>query len=159
AVADIRNDPPALFLFWAGAGLVLWRRAPTRVAALRVGVGIALVAFSAMWNPKWPLTSLVLGVVSLIAVVQLARRSLRLALWAIIPAAAAMTACFVFLLRLASFRDYLFFTFQFNWEVVKLFKASPVTIHSFQNLPRFAFCAEAFRGVWPLAALSVVSAA
>jgi hypothetical protein len=43
-LAAARAEPFALAFFWCGA-------------ALQTGVGIALVAIAALWNPKWPLTS------------------------------------------------------------------------------------------------------
>src|SRR5262249_51880012 len=61
ALSDLRNDPPTLALFWAGALLLLWDREQSPRAALRAGVGIGFIGVAALWNPKWPLASLLLG--------------------------------------------------------------------------------------------------
>jgi len=57
-VADVRSEPYTLLLFWAGALLVV--RALSRRAVLTAGIGIGLIAVADLWNPKWPLESLVL---------------------------------------------------------------------------------------------------
>jgi hypothetical protein len=60
AVADVRSEPYTLLLFWAGALLVVRASSLTRRALLAAGAGIGLIAIADLWNPKWPLESLVI---------------------------------------------------------------------------------------------------
>ena len=59
-VADVRSEPYTLLLFWAGALLVVKASSASRRALLVAGAGIGLIAVADLWNPKWPLESLVL---------------------------------------------------------------------------------------------------
>ena len=59
-VADVRSEPYTLLLFWAGAFLVVRASAASRRALMAAGVGIGLIAVADLWNPKWPLESLVM---------------------------------------------------------------------------------------------------
>lgn len=59
-VADVRSEPYTLMLFWAGAFLIVRSVAPSRRAIIAAGVGIGLIAVADLWNPKWPLESLVM---------------------------------------------------------------------------------------------------
>ncbi len=60
AVADVRSEPYSLLLFWAGALLVVRASSLSRRAVLGAGAGIGLIAIADLWNPKWPLESLVI---------------------------------------------------------------------------------------------------
>lgn len=60
-IGDIRADSPGLALWWGGAALVLLAKR----AWLR-GLGLGLVFCAALVNPKWPFTSIVIGIVFLI---------------------------------------------------------------------------------------------
>ncbi len=59
AVADVRSEPYTLLLFWAGTLLVVKASSASRRAILAAGAGIGLIAIADLWNPKWPLESLV----------------------------------------------------------------------------------------------------
>jgi hypothetical protein len=59
-VADVRSEPFTLLLFWAGALLVVRASSASRRAILAAGAGIGLIAIADLWNPKWPLESLVI---------------------------------------------------------------------------------------------------
>jgi len=59
-VADVRSEPYTLLLFWAGALLVVGASSLTRRGLLAAGAGIGLIAIADLWNPKWPLESLVI---------------------------------------------------------------------------------------------------
>ncbi|HSY48868.1 MAG TPA: hypothetical protein VLC46_08660 [Thermoanaerobaculia bacterium] len=59
-VADVRSEPFTLLLFWVGALLVLRAVPGSRRAILAAGAGIGLIAVADLWNPKWPLESLVI---------------------------------------------------------------------------------------------------
>lgn len=56
-----RSEPFALAFFWGGCALILLARGNDRAVALLTGLGIGLVAIAALWNPKWPLCSLVVA--------------------------------------------------------------------------------------------------
>ena len=55
ALASARAEPFALAFFWTGAALILLRPANPFAS----GAGAAFVAVAALWNPKWPLGSVV----------------------------------------------------------------------------------------------------
>jgi|GEM_PF-639530 len=159
-MVQVRNDPPALCLFWLGALLLLggWRSEKARF--LCAGIGIGLVAIAALWNPKWPLESLVLGIVYLLAVRD-AFRSKRVTL-TILPPIALIAAALLWIRAYASFSDYFFFTFTFNRLLNVWTAANPyltkLTDAAFQHGRAYMFCPPAFKGVWPIAAVMVTIA-
>jgi len=53
-LADVRAEPYTLLLFWCGTLFVV---RPKRI--LWAGAGIGLIAVAGVWNPKWPLESVV----------------------------------------------------------------------------------------------------
>jgi hypothetical protein len=155
-MSEVRAEPTGLCLFWAGALALLWDRAEDWKGALRAGVGIGLVAFSAAWNPKWPLESLTLGAVYLHRVGKLARRSPPLVAVAIAPAVVLAGAAVSLVLSLASARDYFVFASQFNRFLANWFQGSAIMVPLFHGRP-FYFCSRAFRGVWPLLGGGIVA--
>ena len=96
-----RAEPFAFAFFWWGAALVLLARRDD----LR-GVGLALVAIAALWNPKWPLCSIVVAAFWFFTT---RRRLLSAAV------ALAITAIAVFILNLfAPLEQIWFFCIEFN---------------------------------------------
>ncbi|HKO59208.1 MAG TPA: hypothetical protein VJ276_25300, partial [Thermoanaerobaculia bacterium] len=139
---EMRADAPALFLFWLGAVLILWDDG----GPLRSGIGIALVAASQIWNPKWPLESFVLGIFYLRNVV---RRPLRLAA-AFLPGV-AMLGILVFLLtRATTLRDYVYFNFLLKSANMEAFRTNLWVWMAFKGRDAFYYTSEHFRGVWPV---------
>ena len=69
-VGDIRPDTTAAALWWAGAALILWRSVERRdrMSSMLRGVGVGLIFVAALMMPRWPLMSLVMGVVALIRI-------------------------------------------------------------------------------------------
>jgi len=61
AFADVHAEPVALALWWGGLALILLAD-----SAIARGIGLGLVAHASMWNPKWPLASLVIGIAFLL---------------------------------------------------------------------------------------------
>jgi hypothetical protein len=159
AVVQVRNDPPALFLFWLGALLLLggWRSERLRYAL--AGLGIGLVAVAALWNPKWPLESLVLGVVYLMMLPRAFRRGPRMVALMIVPSAICLAVSLLCIAAEASLGDYLFFTFRFNKVLNDWTAANPyltrLTEAAFQGGRAYKFCAPAFKGIWPIVAVVV----
>jgi len=156
-IVQIRNDPPALFLFWLGALLLLggWRSERLRFAL--AGIGIGLVGISALWNPKWPLESLVLGIVYLVVVWQAFRRGPRMLALAIVPPAVCIIGALACIVETVSFSDYFFFTFRFNkllgdWMAVNPY-LTKLTDEAFHHGRAYMFCAPAFKGIWPIIAI------
>ena len=97
ALADVRNDPPTLLLFWLGALFILgpWRSERMRLAL--AGIGIGFIGIVALWNPKWPLESIILGI---FYVATLARaRGLRNIAIATVPPALCVAAAFAWIWR------------------------------------------------------------
>ena len=79
AFADVHAEPVALALWWGGLALMLLAN-----SSIARGVGLGLVAHASMWNPKWPVASLVVGITFL-----LSERKRRGAIIAAIAVAAA----------------------------------------------------------------------
>src|SRR5207244_3669798 len=106
AFADARPEAPSLALFLLGALLIAI--APRRAAVGALGVG--LIAFAFLINPKWPLSSLALGLV-FVAGAAPARR---------LAFGAAAAAC-AFLLLAASIdpRTYFDYVFLFNRQIFR----------------------------------------
>jgi len=159
AIVQVRNDPPALFLFWAGALLLLGRWRSERLRAAAAGVGIGLVAVAALWNPKWPLESLVLGVVYLIAVRRAFDRGAGTVALVLLPPIGCVTAALACIGATTTFSDYVFFTFRFNkvltdWTAVNPY-LTKLTAAAFHTGRAYMFCSPAFKGVWPIAAVAL----
>src|SRR5215471_1227315 len=159
AIADVRNDPPTLFLFWLGLLLLLWRREATPRGAWRAGIGIGLIAVVALWNPKWPLLSVLAGLIYLVTLRDLARSHERGRLMTVALAAplALLALAMGVILATTTLRDYVFFTFRYNAAFLKWFQSTPMLNKWFAN--EHSHCPLTFRGRWPAIGLSVVGAA
>jgi hypothetical protein len=124
-VADVRSEPYTLLLFWAGALLVVRASAASRRAMLAAGAGIGLIAVADLWNPKWPLVSLV--VLGLYAIH--VRRAAAARLWTWIAASFAIAialplSAFVAALRLATPRDLFFFSFTYASAISRWYRGA-----------------------------------
>ena len=62
AFADVHAEPVALALWWGGLALMLLAS-----SSIARGVGLGLVAHASMWNPKWPVASLAVGIAFLLS--------------------------------------------------------------------------------------------
>lgn len=158
-VVQVRNDPPALFLFWLGALLLLsgWKSERLRFAL--AGLGIGLVAMAAVWNPKWPLESLVLGAVYLFIALRALRRGPGKMALAVVPPAICLLASLVCIVSTVTLGDYYFFTFRYNKLLNDWMAANPyltkLTEMSFHQGRAYMFCAPAFKGIWPILAVAL----
>jgi len=158
-VADIRNDPPTLFLFWLGALLLLWRREANPRGAWRAGTGIGLIVVAALWNPKWPLPSLLFGLIYLVTLRDLWRspERKRLLVRAVGAPVALVAVALGVILATTTLGDYVFFTFRYNAAFFKWFKNASLPTGWFAIPERH--CPVTFRGRWPALGLGVVAAA
>jgi len=118
-VADVRSEPYTLLLFWAGALLVIRASASTRRAILTAGAGIGLIAVADLWNPKWPLESLViLGLYATYLLRNTARNIVAsLAIAAALPLVALCVA-----LRVTTLRDLIFFSFTYAAAISRWYR-------------------------------------
>ena len=152
-LADIRNDPPTLFLFWLGALLLLGRWRPERWRLVLAGTGIGLAAAAALWNPKTPFESIVLGAIYLSIVGGAMRRGLKDLALAAVPAFGIVAGTIGLIAVRVPLRDYLFFTFRFNTIIGEWFRTRAYVTNLFFAEGRpFLFCDPAFRGAWPILA-------
>jgi hypothetical protein len=71
AFADVHPEPPSLALWWLGAALILL----PRTGAFLRGVGLGLIGHACLWNPKWPIASIAIGIVFLLALANEKRRA------------------------------------------------------------------------------------
>jgi hypothetical protein len=120
-VADVRSEPYTLLLFWAGALLVV--RPSSRRAFLTAGFGIGLIAVADLWNPKWPLESLViLGLYGLHLFK--ARRGQIVASLAVAVAMPLLALCIA--LRASTLRDLIFFSYTYASAVSRWYRGAAV---------------------------------
>src|SRR5947209_9861050 len=62
---DVRVDPPSLAMWWLGCACVVLPPIGGRWSAVLRGVGVGLIVHACLWNPKWPIASVLMGVVFL----------------------------------------------------------------------------------------------
>jgi len=139
AFAEVRSEPPSLALWWAGAALILLPGTGSRRSAILRGLGIGLVAQACMWNPKWPVASVVIGVIFLLAVrrdSRVIRSNVIAAVITAIAVAAAGLAVIAATTGLGSFVDH---TFGFTSALVQWSRAvqaaSPTPAYAWQHCP------------------------
>jgi hypothetical protein len=160
-VVQVRNDPPAAFLFWLGALLLLGGWRSERLRVLCAGIGIGLVAIAAAWNPKWPLESLVLGVVYLSVLWRSFRGGPSLLALAIVPPLACVGAALACIAVTVPLGDYIFFTFRYNQLLSAWMATNPyltrLTKPLLHHSRAYMFCAPAFKGIWPVIAIVVLA--
>lgn len=160
ALTRVRNDPPALSLFWLGAALLLSRSGQIRTRVLLAGTGMGLIVTAALWNPKMPFECLVLGGVYLWTLVDAHRvRGWRMLAAAVLPALAIIALAVTVIASVTSLREYLFFTFQYNQVIAEFIARDPALGAShFAGSKPFLHCDPAFKGVWPVLAIGAASA-
>jgi hypothetical protein len=157
-LADIRAEAPTLALFWVGVVLLTWSSEATVGQALRAGVGLGLMFFAAVWNPKWPLESLLMGGVYLHFLWTLRVRPW-LILAAIVPAIAIAGMALLPLFTVTTWRDFVFFNLQLKSEVVRDFTANAWVVNFFERFPVWSTAAPQHRWYWIIGALVLVIAA
>ena len=154
-LADARNDPPSLLLFWLGALLLAAPWKSDRARFVLAGTGIGLAVAAAAWNPKMPLECVVLGAVYLWRLKEAFHKGLRTAVWTVAPAVFIVGITLLVIVATVSWKDYVFFTFQYN-VVLGEWNA-----RAFDPLPPFLYCDRAFKGAGPtvvtIAAIGIVS--
>ncbi|HXH38380.1 MAG TPA: hypothetical protein VNN08_07110 [Thermoanaerobaculia bacterium] len=156
-LVEVCNDPPTLFLFWLGALLLLggWRAERLRFTLAGAGMGLVCIAF--LWNPKWPLESLVLGILYLSIAWRAWRQGVRSLFAAILPPFLCLGIALVCIAATAPLPDYYFFTFRFNRLLTAWIATSPyltkLTEAAFHHGRAYMFCPPEFRGIWPILAV------
>ena len=153
-LGDIRADSPTLALFWLGAWLLIRDRArSSAAAALQYGTGIALLLASEIWNPKYPLEALVLGLWFLWSVWPLVRERWTNAVAAFAPSIAVVALSLLAILATASLRDYVYFNFILKAANMKQFVTNQWVVAYFTGWPLFGYAPEHARGIWVAFAL------
>ena len=153
---QIRADAPTLFLFWAGVALLIGDEDSTMAAAVRRGVGMALVVAAEFENPKWPLCGLVLGLFFLRDVVRAWKRDRRSIAVMIAPSVAVLAALIAWTLRVTSLRDFLFFNFELKSANMKRFLTAPWIVATFGRTPPFTYT-SLYTRPWIIAIALVLS--
>lgn len=157
-LADIRAEAPTLALFWVGVVLLTWNRESTSAQAFRAGLGIGLMFFAAVWNPKWPLESLLMGAVYLHFLWTIRARP-RLVIAAIVPALIVAAVAVLPLFTVTTVSDYVFFNFRFKSAVVSDFTANAWIVDFFERVPVWRSASPQHRWYWIVAAIVVAAAA
>lgn len=152
-LSDVRAEPFTLALFWWGVLLILWRSELSASTALRHGAGLGMLLVVALWNPKWPLVSVVIGFVYLTFLWRAARSRRRLVLFALAPAAVLLVAGVVPILATATMRDYLFFNFLLKARQLSELSGSDWMVEFFRRNPLWR-SADPFVRWWIVAGVS-----
>jgi hypothetical protein len=155
AFTEVRGEPPSLALWWAGAALILLPRAPCRRNAILHGLGLGLVAQACLWNPKWPVTSVVIGVIFLLTI----RRDWRLGrgntIAAVVTAIAVAATGLAVIAATTGLRNFVDHTFGFTTALVQwsrsIQSAGPHAADAWQHCPRL------FRLTYVVPAAAVVA--
>ncbi|MEO8382555.1 MAG: hypothetical protein ABI779_23040 [Acidobacteriota bacterium] len=155
-LADIRAEAPTLALFWVGVLLLLWDRENTLGRAYRAGLGIGLLFFAAVWNPKWPLESLLMGGLYL-HVLWTMRARRRWLLAAVTPPIVLAGIALLPLFTVTNVADYLFFNFRFKAAVVSDFTANAWIVDFFRRAPVWQTASPQHRWFWIVAAMVVAA--
>jgi len=154
ALTRVRNDPPALALFWLGVALLLARSERPLNRHLLAGAGLGLTVAAALWNPKMPVECLVVGAVYLWKLKDAYRGGgIRHLAAAVAPAIVIIAVAVACIASVTSLGDYVFFTFTYNVFIADVLAERGLR----DGLKPFEHCDAAFKGVWPLLAIAVAS--
>jgi hypothetical protein len=155
AFTEVRSEPPSLALWWAGAALILMPRAAGRRSAILRGLGLGLVAQACLWNPKWPVTSIVIGIIFLLATGRDYRFNRGNAFAAVIAAVATAATGLAVIAATTGLRGFVDHTFGFTTELVQWSRAiqatGPDAADAWQHCPRL------FRLIYVVPAAAVVA--
>ncbi len=155
AFTEVRSEPPSLALWWAGAALIVLPRTASRRNAILRGLGLGLVAQACLWNPKWPATSVVIGVIFLLTIRRDWRANRHNAIAAVIVASAVSAAGLLAIAASTGLRTFVDYTFGFTAALVRWSRAiqaaNPYPADAWQHCPRL------FRLSYVLPAAAVVA--
>jgi hypothetical protein len=155
-LSDIRAEAPTLALFWVGVVLLTWSTEGRRSQALRAGLGIGLLFFVAVWNPKWPLESAVMGIYFLWYLGRLWNAGRPLVAHALWPALVLAVLAFVPILATARFSDYILFIARLKAGTAEAFANAEWVKQSFARAPLWTTIEPQFRWGWVAGALVLV---
>ncbi|HEV7425536.1 MAG TPA: hypothetical protein VGQ46_04150 [Thermoanaerobaculia bacterium] len=150
AFAEVRSEPPSLALWWAGAALILLPRESSRRHAVLRGLGLGLVAQACLWNPKWPVASVVIGVIFLLNV-----RRTRHAVTAVSTAVAVVAAGLAIVAMTTGLRAFFDHTFGFTRALVQWSRA--VQAASPRSAIAWLHCPDLFRLIYAAPAAAIVA--
>jgi hypothetical protein len=120
---EVRAEPPSLALWWAGAALVLLPKGDDRRSAALRGLGVGLALQACLWNPKWPVASLVVGIFFLEGLARQWRISRRNVAIAITTAVAVGASGFGLIALVTDLRSYIGNTFGMTAALVQWSRA------------------------------------
>jgi hypothetical protein len=155
AFTEVRSEPPSLALWWTGAVLVLLPAVCSRRKAILRGVGLGLVAQACLWNPKWPVTSVVIGVIFLLATRRDFRVSRANAFAAVITAIAVASAGLAVIAATTGLRNFVDHTFGFTAALVQWSRATQAA--SPRAADAWVHCPAIFRLIYVVPASAVVA--
>ena len=158
-LCDIRAEAPTLALFWAGVVLLTWSAELRFAQAIRAGLGIGLVFFAVIWNPKWPFEAALLGAYFLWYAWRLLRDRRSLLPAAILPGLLVAAITVLPILTTTTFSDYVFFNYQLKAGSAGTFAKAQWVKEAFARAPVWASTSPQFRWWWIVIALAIVSAA
>lgn len=153
-ILEMRADAPTLFLFWLGAMLVVCDDG----VPLRSGMGIALIAASQIWNPKWPLESLVIGIVFLRNGSRAGWRRPRTLAAALLPTVAVIALMLLVTTSATTLGDYVYYNFLLKSANMHAFRTNLWVLRWFQGRDAFFYTTDHFRGAWPVVGIVALAA-
>lgn len=143
--AEARAEPFSLALFGAGLVLVLRKR------GIASGLGIALVVASALWNPKWPVACLAVGLIFLYR----ARRDVR----AYVTAIAGSLVAILAIALVVPLDVWWFFNFDVNLVLSRAVQNTQWALDAyFAGGKPFLFVPDAFHPAIVIPAAAIVGA-
>jgi hypothetical protein len=155
AFTEVRSEPLSLALWWAGAALILLPRAAGRRNAVLRGLGLGLVAQACLWNPKWPVTTVVLGVIFLVTTGRDFRLNRGHAIAAVITAVAVAGTGLAVIAATTGLRGFVDHTFGFTTALVQWSRAIQATAR--QDAYAWQHCPRLFRLIYVVPAAAVVA--
>ena len=150
-LGDVRPDTAALALWWVGAALVLCTTGRDRLSSMFGGLGVGLVFAAALMMPRWPLMSLVIGIVLLVRIGGDRRALVIASAAALLPIAAALGAI--------SFLGGLRRTYFFAIELSQAMFAPVPTMAAAALEPAFSRCPPLLHPINVLLGAGIVAAA
>jgi hypothetical protein len=156
AFAEVRAEPPSLALWWLGTALVLLPGDESRRNTVFRGLGIGLVAQACLWNPKWPVSSVVVGVIFLLALRRQWRTSRGNVAIAVIAGITVAASGLLVIASMIDLQAFLGSTFGLTAALVQWSRAHQLAQSAHMPVP-WAACPSVFRltNIIPAAAVVV----
>ena len=151
-VADVRPEPYTLLLFWGGV-LLITRDVSKRGGVILGAVGAGLVMATGVWNPKWPIETILILAWWAADVFGAQRRSWRTVAVSLLIAALPPLLLIATALRVTTLPRLIFFGYRYPAAFYQWFGRVPLVQKTFRFQGPFDYCPGAFE---PLVAIPAI---